>query len=407
MAVPTVWNSGVMGGRAGADDIVEDAIAATGISDVGDDWFMTPLAAWASDLEQSNLTDRGRRFFRSLAVRDVSRRLRVLDALREHPEINDVEIPPIVYITGLERSGTTVLHNLVALHRSSRALLRWELMEPIPPPATATYETDPRIAAVQASVEPLRGSLLERMHWVNADEPEECVWGFIDGVSMLGQAPSFCMPSWRRFIYEADQTPAFEHYRQVVQLLTWQHPVDPGGFLVLKAPQIALHLDTFADVFPEARFVVTDRDPYRALVSVAVLGQSIVEPFCVVNPITHPGPGDLDLAVSVENKLAAIQAFTDSHPDRIVHLAYPDLVSEPSPAVTGLLDEIGVRADPELADRIDAFLTAQRAGRRSAPPSSLDTFGYDHDEVLARPVIARYCAQFDIDPEHRRLTGAG
>ncbi|TFH20315.1 MAG: sulfotransferase, partial [Acidimicrobiales bacterium] len=302
--------------------------------------------------------------------------------------------------------GTTVLHNLVALHRSSRALLRWELMEPIPPPATATYETDPRIAAVQASVEPLRGSLLERMHWVNADEPEECVWGFIDGVSMLGQAPSFCMPSWRRFIYEADQTPAFEHYRQVVQLLTWQHPVDPGGFLVLKAPQIALHLDTFADVFPEARFVVTDRDPYRALVSMTVLGQSIVEPFCVVNPVTHPGPDDLDLAISVQTKLAVIHAFTDAHPDRIVHLAYPDLVSEPSVAVTGLLDEIGVQADPELADRIDAFLAAQRAGRRSTPPSSLDTFGYDHDEVLARPVIARYCARFGIDPERQRLTGA-
>lgn len=344
----------------GADGIVEDAIAATGISDVGDDWFMTPLALWAHDLERPNLTDRGRRFLRSLAVRDVARRLRVLATLRDRPEIGDVEIPPIVYITGLERSGTTVLHNLVALHRSSRALLRWELMEPVPPPTTATFEIDPRIAAVQASVEPLRGSLLEQMHWVNADEPEECVWGFIDGVSMLGQAPSFCMPTWRRFLADADLTRAFEHYRQIVQLLTWQHPVEPGGFLVLKAPQIALHLDAFADVFPEAHFVVTDRDPYRALVSVAVLGQSIVEPFCVVNPVTHPEHDGFDLAVSVESKLAAIQAFTDAHPDRIEHLPYPDLVGEPSRAVTGLLDSIGVPADPDLADRVDAFLAAQR-----------------------------------------------
>jgi len=41
---------------------------------------------------------------------------------------------------------------------------------------------------VQGSIDKLRGSLLERMHWVNADEPEECVWGFIDSVGMLGQA---------------------------------------------------------------------------------------------------------------------------------------------------------------------------------------------------------------------------
>jgi len=343
-----------MGGRPGSDEIVEDAIAATGITDVGDDWFMAPLALWASDPEQPNLTDRGRRFLRSLAVREISQRLRVLDTLREHPEINEVEIPPIVYITGLERSGTTVLHNLVALHRSSRALLRWELMEPIPPPTTA----------------------------------------------------SFCMPTSGRFISEADQTPAFEHYRQLVQLLTWQHPVEPGGFLVLKAPQIALHIDVFADVFPEAHFVVTDRDPFRALVSVAVLGRSIVEPFCVVNPITHPGPDDVDLAVSVQKKLAAVLAFTDAHPDRIEHLAYPDLVGDPAPAVTGLLDAIGVADDPGLADRVDAFLAAQRAGRRSAPPPSLDTLGYEHDEVLAQPEIARYCARLGIEPERHRLTGA-
>jgi hypothetical protein len=396
-----------MTGGLAAQDIVEDAVAATGITDVGDDWFMTPLTLWASDLEQPNLTDRGRRFLRSLAVRDVARRLRVLDTIRRHPEIGDVEIPPIVYITGLERSGTTVLHNLVALHRSSRPVLRWELMEPVPPPTTESYGTDPRIAQVQASVEPLRGSLLEQMHWVNADEPEECVWGFIDCVSMLGQAASFCMPTWGRFISGADMTTAFEHYRQIIQLLTWQHPVDPEGFLVLKAPQIGIHLDAFADVFPEARFVVTDRDPYRALVSVAVLGQAIVEPFCAVNPLTDLGPDSVDPAASVQNKLAAIQAFTDAQPDRIEHLAYPDLVGDPAAAVTRLLETIGVADDPDLVDRVDAFLAAQRAGRRSAPPASLDTLGYDHDEVLGRPVIAGYCARFGIEPEQQRLTGTG
>ena len=110
--------------------------------------------------------------------------------LREHPEIASVPIPRIVYITGLERSGTTLLHNLFALHCYGRALLRWELMEPVPPPEVQTYATDARIGTVQASVDKLRGSTLEHMHWVNADEPEECVWGFIDAVSMLGQPPA-------------------------------------------------------------------------------------------------------------------------------------------------------------------------------------------------------------------------
>ena len=194
-------------------------------------------------------------------------------------------IPPIVYVTGLERSGTTLLHNLIAQHRHGRALLRWELMEPVPPP-DATYAHDSRIDTVQASIDKLRGSTLEHMHWVNADEPEECVWGFIDAVSMLGQAASMCMPQWQRFLAEEDLTPAFEHYRRVVQMLLWKHPVDPDGFLVLKAPQIAAEIAAFAEVFPEADFLITDRDPYRCIVSMAVMGESIVEPFCVDNPIT-------------------------------------------------------------------------------------------------------------------------
>jgi hypothetical protein len=388
-----------------AESIVDEAMAKTGLSEIGDDWFMAPLSAWASDLEQANLNDFGRRFMRSQAIRDVGRRLRVLDTLRAHPEIGDVVLPPIVHITGLERSGTTLLHNLLARHADARALLRWELMEPIPPPTTETYAHDPRIAAVQASAEPLRGSLLEHMHWVDADDPEECVWGFIDCVSMLGQAASFCMPRWRRFLNEADLSPAFAHYRRIVQLLTWRHPVEPGGFLVLKAPQIGSQIAAFADVFPEAHFVVTDRDPFRTLVSVTELGASIIEPFCIENPMRRQGPDDPDMVEQIAHKLSVIEGFSDARPDRITHVPYPTLVGSPEAVVAGLIDSIGLPADPSLERRISEFLAAQRAGRRAAPPSALDTRGLDHDQVLAEPRIARYCKRFAIEPERSRLTG--
>src|SRR3712207_8979126 len=46
------------------------------------------------------------------------------------------------------------------------------------------------------------------------------------------------LPRWRRFLIEEDPTPVFEHYRQVVQILLWKNPVSPGGWLVLKAPQV-------------------------------------------------------------------------------------------------------------------------------------------------------------------------
>lgn len=385
------------------EDMLDAARRATGLSHFGDAWFLGPLAAWAADLRAPHLNDFGRGFLRSLAVRDLARRLRVVQTLRAHPEIADVKIPPIVYITGLERSGTTLLHNLLALHPDARALLRWELMEPVPPPQADTHASDPRIAAVQASADKLRGTLIERMHWVNADEPEECVWGFIDAVGMLGQAASLCMPRWRHWLAEEDPTPAYANYRRVVQLLLWRHPVGERGFLVLKAPQIARHVEAFAQVFPEARLVVTDRDPYRCLASMVMMGQAIVEPFCSANPLTRDG---LRGGVGLENvaaKLAALDAFADAHPERVHRVAYPALVADGAATASRLFAALGIAADGAFAARAEAFLAAQRAGARAAAPQRIDAQGYEHESVLADPRIAAYCARHAIAPERERL----
>ncbi len=392
-----------MGGEVEA--ICDEAAAATGLDDFGDDWFLEPLRAWAEDLAQDTLTERGRRILRGLAVRDVARRLRVVATWRAHPEIAEVPLPPILYVTGLERSGTTLLHNLLALHPDARALLRWELMEPVPPPEAATHATDERIAGVQASVDRQRGTLLERMHWVNAREPEECVWGYIDAVSMLGQSPIIWMPSWWRVLREADLTTVFAHYRQLVQTLLWKRPVPPGGFLVLKAPQIGHAIATLAAALPEARFVVTDRDPFRCVTSMTVLGEVIAEPFCTASPMEDDGHGRRFAVAAVSPKLAAIAAFTTEASERIVHVPYPQLVAQPVATATSVIAGAGFRP-VDLTPAIEAFLDRQRSGERVAPPGELGSMGYTRADVWAEPEIGEYCERFGIEPEVTLLTVA-
>jgi hypothetical protein len=387
------------------DAILEDAATTAGLDDFGDDWFLGPLTAWAEDLGQPILNDFGRRFLRSLAVKDLARRLQVLDTLRRHPEIAEVRIPPVIHITGLERSGSTFLHNVLSCHRAARTLLRWELMQPVPPPEAASYAHDPRIATVQASIEKVRGTPLERMHWVNADEPSECAWGFIDAVSMLGQAPNLCMPQWQRFLIEEDPTPVYEHYRRVIQILLWKHPVPPDGFLVLKSPQIAAHIAAFAQVFPEAHFVITDRDPYRSLVSLTAMGHGIIEPFFVDNPITDDGIRHRVGLAWITPKFPAIGEFSTAQPERITHVAYSDLVADPGATAYGIFASAGFPADDGLSEEIAAYLDAQRAGGRAAPPTQLPTMGYSEDDVRSEPAVAAYCERFAVHPEVERLTG--
>ncbi len=235
-------------------------------------------------------------------------------------------------------------------------------MQPVPPPTTDSHADDSRIARVQASIEPLRGTLLERMHWVNADEPEECTWGMIDMVGLLGQAPIACMPTWGGFLRSVDMSPAFQRYRQVIQLLTWQHPVEPGGRLVLKAPQTSNNIAEFAEVFPEAHFVITDRDPYRVLSSTMVMVASLMDAFCVVNPVREPGPEPYDWLSTTETRLANLARFDEEHPDRTTHVAYPSLAASPRETVVELVEQLGVPAASGFGGQIDRFIEAQRSG---------------------------------------------
>ncbi len=391
-----------MGTATSTEELLEAAEARTGLSEWGDDWFRQPLAAWVADLNSDHLNDAGRSFFTALAVRDLSRRLEVFDTLRRHPEIDDVVVPPIVYITGTIRSGTTLFHNTMSLHERARALLRWELMEPIPPPEATTARTDPRIARVQASIDKRRGTPLEAMHWVNADEPEECQWGFVDFVSLLAGAAGGCMLQWGEFSNTADHTRVFENYRRLVKLLLWRNPPPDGGFLVLKAPQVATHLQAFSSVFPEARFLVTVRDPYRVFASGRAMVGGIVDAF-ITDDFQPPDPLPID---SIERVLQSLLDFHATAPELMTTIPYPHLVDDPAATACASYAELGLPEDPDLSSKVHRFLDAQRSGARAQPPATLPEPGLTHDDVLARPVVAAFCERFGVQPERSRLTGA-
>ena len=167
------------GSPISATAIVDEAMEKTGLSDVGDDWFMAPLSAWATDLAQSNLSEFGRRFMKSLAVRDVGRRLRVLDTLRAHPEIGDVALPPIVHITGSSEWVTTLHAATCSPTQRPARRPRWPAGPP-PPTHRDPREAHPRIAAVGLGANRCAAHCSSGTDWVEADDPEGASGASID-----------------------------------------------------------------------------------------------------------------------------------------------------------------------------------------------------------------------------------
>jgi len=396
------------------DDNVREEIAAlkreaadkTGFDDFGDQFFEEPLAAWVNDLINGNLNDFGRQFLRRLAFRDLCRRLKVIAYLAEHPEISEVEIPPIILIMAAPRTGTTLLHNLMATHPLARTFLRWELMEPVPSPAPETYTTDPRIAKLQASIEPLRGSLLERMHWVNADEPEENTWGFIDCTGILGRSPDIIMPTWSRWLREYDHRTTFRDFRKIVQLLLWKCPPPNDGHLLLKCVLTTPKIQMFANEFPEAKFILVHRDPFRILTSLATGAQAINQPFISEQPalLHENGLHNRIILKRLKMGLRALVEFKKAEPEKVANVQYTDLMRDAVMATHSAYDYFAMDVPEDLEQRIVAFLEQQRSGKRVAPTKKYDTFGYDAKAVRADPTVAEYCEFFGVKQERSRLS---
>lgn len=88
-----------------------------------------------------------------------------------------------------------------------------------------------------------------------------------------------------------DLTPSFLEYRRLIKLIIWRNPLPRGGHLVLKSPQNSRDVDQFARAFPEARFVFSHHDPFRACVSVCTLAEHINAWMCAStsNDLWRPG----------------------------------------------------------------------------------------------------------------------
>jgi hypothetical protein len=390
-----------------AQELIDDATARAGLDHFGSRHFERFLDAWCIGLSSECLSDAGRAFLARQAGRNLETRLRVLDEIRRHPEIEQVRLPPIVRIMGFPRSGTTLLHNLMSLHPRGRSLLRWELVHPLPAPEAASHATDPRIELTRRSLETLRGTELERMHWVEATDPEECTWGFFDLSGLLGRGVNALMPEWIAAVIDPSvrHRQTYEEYRLLVKLLLWRNPLPADGVLILKCPTDNDQIETFLEVFPEAKVVLCHRDPFRTLTSSIRIQEVICGPHLASSAVIDLDDVGDRLLQTHRDFADAMVAATVAAPDRIVSVRYADLMADPSAAVLAVFRELSSPVEAPLMERaITQFVADQERGRRAAPPPAYRDYGHSASGIRGDPSLAAYIDAFGVPSEDKRIT---
>ncbi|HEY1739272.1 MAG TPA: sulfotransferase, partial [Acidimicrobiia bacterium] len=324
----------------GVADLEDAARAETGLEDFGDDYYREGLERLVDSMNrEADLTEAGHMMQRIRLVSLLGARLGVEATYREHPEIAEQEIEGPVFVIGLPRTGTTALSQLVAADPQFRSLRLWESGAPVPPPETATEHNDPRIAATEAGLAMMNEMfpLMQTMYHSEATTATECQ----DLMGMTFRTVHFDgsahVPSYMDWVIDCDMRGTYRYHRRALQLLQWHCP---PRLWHLKTPVHMFALDALLDVYPDARFLWSHRDPAKVLGSV-----------CSLVHYTRSWSSDRDDAATLGEEMTerwwiAVQRAMEFRSrvgdDRFADIAFADLQTDPVGALARAYSRIGL-----------------------------------------------------------------
>jgi hypothetical protein len=409
----TLRGSGLVALSLAPHELCDEARRRTGLSDFGGDAFRTPLEMLVRSLEhEARLTFVGRTFVREILIQKLVNRLLLEETIRRHPEILDVEIRAPIVITGLPRTGTTLLHRVMAQDPSLRHLQMWEVWKPVPPPDPSTHAADPRRAnrAYNNSDAPGLAGLVcaledrligaetmrkrQQAHFVGMDEPEECQLLFMNAFASQEFVLFFAdaVPSYATWLLEWDLTASYEYYRRQLQVLSWKFP---GRRLILKSPMHLQSLDALFRVLPDARVVWCHREPRNVVLSWCHLNRIDGEIYndASADGARRLGPSVLHwLGTELDRALDVLPALPA---EQVAHVSYRESVADPVACALALRARLGLPADDAAERQMRAWVSADRRNGAGSPAYEAAAFGLraeaiDERFVSYRRAFARY-----------------
>ncbi len=360
--------------------LLEEARTATGLSSFGDDDFREPLGVLCETYDRNPFDERGRKRNRRRVLRLLETRLRVEDALHRHPEIRSREIREPMVLTGIPRSGTSALFNLLGADPAARPLLLWETQFPDPAEGLEPGAPDPRHLAMQAFYEKARQSNPDftKIHFASADTPEECV--LLQALSFNGahHGLEVMLEPYGSWFRRQDLRPMYRYYEVLLQLLDWQRP---GERWLLKSPAHLWALDALIDVFPDVAIVWNHRDPVPCTASICSLTYAVTQGSLDV-PKERLGPVVMDYYASSLERALLVRDRCD--PRRFIDVAYDEVVEDPLAVVRRIYARFGLRMGEAARTAIEAHAAAHRKGEHGTHDYALETFGLSADRVRER-----------------------
>lgn len=327
-------------------------------------------------------------------VRLASVRLRIQDLLRRHPEIHDIQVTKPIIITGLPRSGTTHLQDLIAHDSRLHSLPVWEAHNPVPLMSNADSYADRELRIDRYSKKhqqckrmlPYADLMDPKGPYDMAEEDSLQLYDFRNPWDFPQSSDSHTYTETEESIAKH-----YEYMKTVLKALQWTRG---HGRWVLKSLTHIRHLGTLLSTFPDATIVLTHRDPLAVLQSEATKDAYLARLF--YREVDTSGIFNL-WTMRIEEMLASLLRDRYLIPKgSLVEVPFAEYKSEPIEIIKKIYDTANLELTETVCRDMGRFLSDRsRVGRIKY--DIRNDFGVEPDAQRSR--FSLYLREYPVELE--------
>src|SRR5215471_4519431 len=208
--------------RLVATDLIGTAKRRCGLDDFGEGDFLEALSRLLESChDEARLNLIGKIALKTDILETLCARLQMERDRQLYPDITRQEIGEPLFILGLPRSGTSVLHRLLGADPAHRSPLMWEVRSPSPPTRNDEKRRIQR-ATQSCNFFNWLAPTFRYVHAVGEEIPQECV-SLMTPTFLSDQFDAmYYVPSYRTWFFRQDLRPAYKYHRRFLQHLQFR-----------------------------------------------------------------------------------------------------------------------------------------------------------------------------------------
>ncbi len=320
---------------------------------------------WLRLLRENRFAIAPRYWNRALAVTMMSL-ANSRDQRREEEQygaaVEKAEIKPPLFILGHWRSGTTLLHELLALDEQFAYANLFQVSHPHTFLCREAI-IEQALAKAEAEQRPMDAM---RVTFRSPGEEEAALAVASLRSPMLAWSFPRNEAFYERFLTfreaQAEDLAAWKAaFLKFVQKLSWRYGSRP---LVLKSPPHTGRIKLLLELFPQARFVHIHRDPFAVFQST----RALYDKAAAASHLQLPDSAQIDEGI-LRRYVAMYDAFFEEQPliraDRFCEIAFAELESDPLGQLRRIYEHLGLPGFAAAAPKMQAELAARRNYRKN------------------------------------------